>query len=108
MEKLAKATKVRAILISTVAVSLLYYLTPIRLSLYQELFTRFYYIPIVLGGVLSASAKLPSTWSSKMRGRESLKRDWVEFFSPSSRQNLRAPDWAWPSPIGSSKIMGEK
>jgi two-component system sensor histidine kinase HydH len=51
MEKLAKATKVRAILVSTVAVSLLYYLTPIRLSLYQELFTRFYYIPIVLGGV---------------------------------------------------------
>jgi two-component system, NtrC family, sensor histidine kinase HydH len=51
METSAKATKVRVILGSTVVVSLLYYLTPIRLSLYQELFTRFYYVPIVLGGV---------------------------------------------------------
>jgi signal transduction histidine kinase len=33
------------------AVSLLYYLAPMRLSLLQELFTRFYYFPIVLGGL---------------------------------------------------------
>lgn len=51
MEKIAKTTKLRVILGSGVVVSLLYYLTPLHLSLYQELFTRFYYIPIVLGGV---------------------------------------------------------
>jgi two-component system, NtrC family, sensor histidine kinase HydH len=51
MEKLTKATKVKVILVCVGVVSLLYYLTPLRLSLYQELFTRFYYIPIVLGGL---------------------------------------------------------
>jgi two-component system, NtrC family, sensor histidine kinase HydH len=51
MEKLTKATKVKVILVCVGVVSLLYYLTPLRLCLYQELFTRFYYIPIVLGGL---------------------------------------------------------
>jgi two-component system, NtrC family, sensor histidine kinase HydH len=51
MEKLAKATKVKVILACVGAVSLLYYITPLRLCLYQELFTRFYYVPIVLGGL---------------------------------------------------------
>jgi two-component system sensor histidine kinase HydH len=51
MEKLAKTTKVRVILACVAAVTLLYYVTPLRLCLAQELFTRFYYIPIVLGGL---------------------------------------------------------
>jgi len=32
-------------------VSLVYYVTPLRLSLLQELFTRFFYVPIILGGL---------------------------------------------------------
>jgi signal transduction histidine kinase len=51
MEKLAKTTKVRVILACVATVSLLYYVTPLRLCLAQELLTRFYYIPIVLGGL---------------------------------------------------------
>lgn len=51
MARLNKATKVKVILGCMGAVSLLYYLTPLRLCLYQELFTRFYYVPIVLGGL---------------------------------------------------------
>jgi two-component system, NtrC family, sensor histidine kinase HydH len=51
MARLTKATKVKVILGCMGAVSLLYYLTPLRLCLYQELFTRFYYVPIVLGGL---------------------------------------------------------
>jgi two-component system, NtrC family, sensor histidine kinase HydH len=51
MEKLAKTTKVRVILVCVAGVSLLFYLTPLRLYLLQELLTRFYYIPIVLGGL---------------------------------------------------------
>jgi two-component system sensor histidine kinase HydH len=33
------------------SVSLLYCLTPLRLCLCQELFTRFFYVPVVLGGL---------------------------------------------------------
>jgi two-component system sensor histidine kinase HydH len=51
MKRSARTTKVRVILGSTVIVSLFYYLTPVHMSLYQELFTRLYYIPIVLGGI---------------------------------------------------------
>jgi two-component system, NtrC family, sensor histidine kinase HydH len=51
MAKLSKTAKVKVILACVGVVSLLYYLTPLRLCLYQELFTRFYYIPIVLGGL---------------------------------------------------------
>ncbi len=51
MEKLAKTTKIRVILVCVAGVSLLFYLTPLRSYLLQELITRFYYIPIVLGGL---------------------------------------------------------
>jgi two-component system sensor histidine kinase HydH len=51
MERVAKTTKLKVILACVGVVSVLYYLTPLRLCLYQELFTRFYYIPIVLGGL---------------------------------------------------------
>lgn len=51
MRKLGKTTKVRVILASVAVASLLYYLTSLRLYLLQELFTRLYYIPIILGGV---------------------------------------------------------
>jgi len=48
MEKFAKTTKVRVILACVATVSLLYYVTPLRLCLAQELFTRFYYVPMVV------------------------------------------------------------
>jgi two-component system sensor histidine kinase HydH len=51
MEEPTKATRTRVILLSLAAISLLYYLTPLHLCLVQELSTRFYYIPIVLGGL---------------------------------------------------------
>jgi two-component system, NtrC family, sensor histidine kinase HydH len=51
MEKLPKRIKVRVILGCTAAVSFLFYGTPLRLYLLQELVTRFYYIPIVLAGL---------------------------------------------------------
>jgi len=51
MEKMVKAKKIRVILLSLAAISLLYYLIPLRLSLLQELFTRLYYIPIILGAL---------------------------------------------------------
>jgi len=51
MEKLAKTMKIRVILVCVAGVSLLFYLTPLRSYLFQELITRFYYIPIVLGGL---------------------------------------------------------
>ena len=51
MKKLGRATRIRVILTSVAVVSLLYYLTSLHLYLLQELFTRLYYIPIVLGGV---------------------------------------------------------
>ena len=51
MEKLAKKTKIRVILVSGAVITLLFYLIPMHLSLYQELCTRLYYVPIVLGGV---------------------------------------------------------
>ena len=46
-----KKTKGRVILAITAMVTLLYYLTPLRQSLLQELFTRFFYVPITLGGL---------------------------------------------------------
>jgi len=51
MGRISKKTKVRVILVLVAMVTLLYYLTPLRLYLLQELITRFYYIPIVLGGL---------------------------------------------------------
>ena len=51
MERIARATKIRVILLFLAAISLPYYLTPLRLCLLQELFTRLYYIPIILGGL---------------------------------------------------------
>lgn len=51
MEKLAKRTKIRVILVSGAVITLLFYVTPLRRYLLQELITRFYYIPIVLGGL---------------------------------------------------------
>jgi two-component system sensor histidine kinase HydH len=51
MEKMVRAAKIRVIVLSLAAISLSYYLTPLRLCLFQELFTRLYYIPIILGGL---------------------------------------------------------
>ncbi len=51
MRRISQKTKVRVILILIAAVTILYYVTPLRLSLRQELFTRFFYIPILLGGL---------------------------------------------------------
>jgi signal transduction histidine kinase len=51
MKKLTKATKVKVIMACVAAVSPLYYLAPLHLALIQELLTRFYYFPIVLGGL---------------------------------------------------------
>ncbi len=51
MEKLSTTMRVRVILVCVAVVSLVYYLAPLRLSLLQELITRFYYFPIVLGGL---------------------------------------------------------
>jgi two-component system sensor histidine kinase HydH len=51
MQKLAKTTKVRVILVCVAAVTLLFYVTPIRQYLLQELVTRIFYVPIVLGGL---------------------------------------------------------
>lgn len=51
MGRIHKKTKVRVILVLMAVVTLLYYLTPLRLSLPQELFTRFFYVPIILGGL---------------------------------------------------------
>ena len=51
MGRISRKTKVRVILVLVAMVTLLYYLTPLRLYLLQELITRFYYIPIILGGI---------------------------------------------------------
>jgi len=51
MGRIYKKTKVRVILVLTAMVSLLFYLTPLRLPLLQELFARFFYVPIILGGL---------------------------------------------------------
>jgi len=51
MEKLTRTTKVRVILACVAAISLLFYVTPLRLYLLQELVTRVFYVPIVLGGL---------------------------------------------------------
>lgn len=51
MEKIAKATKVKVILACVGGISLVFYVTPMRQYLLQELVTRAFYIPIVLGGI---------------------------------------------------------
>jgi len=51
MGRAHKKTKGKAILVLVAVVTLLYYVTPLRLSLLQELFTRFFYVPIILGGL---------------------------------------------------------
>jgi two-component system sensor histidine kinase HydH len=51
MGSIYRKTKVRVILVLIAMVTLLYYVTPLRLSLLQELFTRFFYVPIILGGL---------------------------------------------------------
>ncbi len=49
--RLGRMRRVRVIVGAVAAVSLLYYVTSLRLFLLQELITRLYYLPIVLGGV---------------------------------------------------------
>jgi two-component system, NtrC family, sensor histidine kinase HydH len=51
MGKTLTKKKIRAILLCLAAVSIVYYMTPLRFLLLQELFARLYYIPIVLGGL---------------------------------------------------------
>lgn len=51
MKRMFRVAKIRVILLSLAIISLLYYLTPLRQCLLQELFTRLYYIPIILGGL---------------------------------------------------------
>ena len=46
-----RSTKIRVIVTSVAVASLPYYLTSLRLYPLQELFTRLYYIPIVIGAV---------------------------------------------------------
>ena len=48
MGRIYKKTKGRVTLVLTALVTLLFYLTPLRLPLLQELFARFFYVPIVL------------------------------------------------------------
>jgi two-component system sensor histidine kinase HydH len=51
MRRINKKIKVRIILALIIIVTFMFYLTPLRLSLPQELFTRFFYLPIILGGL---------------------------------------------------------
>ena len=51
MERIAKAKKVKVILACVGGISLLFYVTPIRHYLLQELVTRAFYVPLVLGGL---------------------------------------------------------
>jgi two-component system, NtrC family, sensor histidine kinase HydH len=51
MVNMDRKRKIRVILASLAVVSLLYYMTSLRLYLFQELVTRLYYMPIILGGV---------------------------------------------------------
>jgi len=51
MGRISKKIKVRMILALIIIVTFMFYLTPLSLSLPQELFTRFYYLPIILGGL---------------------------------------------------------
>jgi two-component system, NtrC family, sensor histidine kinase HydH len=49
--KISRKMKIRIILLLLIIITLMYYLTPLHLSLLQELCTRFFYIPIILGGL---------------------------------------------------------
>jgi two-component system sensor histidine kinase HydH len=49
--RMSRSAKIRVIVTSVAVVSLLYYLTALRLYPLQELFTRLYYVPIVLGAI---------------------------------------------------------
>jgi two-component system sensor histidine kinase HydH len=51
MERVARSTKIKVIVVSMAVASLLYYLTSLRMYPLQELFTRLYYVPIVLGAI---------------------------------------------------------
>jgi hypothetical protein len=51
MEIISKATKVKVILACVGGISLLFYVTPMRQYLLQDLATRAFYIPIVVGGL---------------------------------------------------------
>ena len=51
MERTARSEKNKVIFVSVVVVSFLYYLAPLNRYLLQELITRLYYVPIVLGAV---------------------------------------------------------
>jgi two-component system sensor histidine kinase HydH len=51
MERVARSKKIKVIIVSMAVASLLYYLTSLRLYPLQELFTRLYYVPIVLGAI---------------------------------------------------------
>lgn len=51
MEKISKATQGKVILACVGGIALLFYVTPMRQYLLQELVTRAFYIPIVLGGL---------------------------------------------------------
>jgi len=51
MKRMSRRSKIKAILLSTVLISLLYYITPLRRELLLEILTRLYYIPITLGGI---------------------------------------------------------
>jgi two-component system sensor histidine kinase HydH len=48
---MSRSTKVKVIVACVTVASLLYYLTSLRLYPLQELFTRLYYVPIVLGAI---------------------------------------------------------
>ena len=51
MRTISKKIKLKIILALIIIITFLYYLIPQRLLLLQELFTRFQYIPIILGGL---------------------------------------------------------
>ena len=51
MERTARSKKNKMIFVSVVVVSFLYYIAPLNRYLLQELITRLYYVPIVLGAV---------------------------------------------------------
>ena len=51
MRRISKKIKVRIILTLIIIITFIFYLTPYSLSLPQELLTRFFYLPIIIGGL---------------------------------------------------------
>jgi signal transduction histidine kinase len=51
MRRIRKKIKIRIILALIIIVTFMFYLTPYSLSLSQELLTRFFYLPIIIGGL---------------------------------------------------------